>query len=144
MRATREIHINKECAMPFRFSTLGLAALAGTLLSGPGAGVAAPAESLFPIALVPSVASANDTSSVELGMTFSSAVAGTVTGVRFYKGPSNTGTHVGHLWDHSGHLLASVTFTGETATGWQQALFSKPIAITANTSYIVSYFAPKG
>jgi hypothetical protein len=36
-----------------------------------------------------------------------------------------------------------VTFTGETASGWQQANFATPISIAANTTYIVSYYAPK-
>ncbi|WP_237563610.1 DUF4082 domain-containing protein [Arthrobacter sp. H-02-3] len=77
-------------------------------------------------------------------MKFRSDVAGTVTGVRFYKGSSNTGTHTGHLWSASGTLLASVTFSGETASGWQQASFSSPVSITANTTYVVSYQAPNG
>jgi hypothetical protein len=62
--------------------------------------------------------------------------------VRFYKGFANTGTHVGHIWTGSGTLLGTVTFTGESGSGWQKANFSSPIAVTANTTYIVSYFAP--
>lgn len=54
------------------------------------------------------------------------------------------GTHTGHLWSSTGTLLASVTFTGETASGWQQATLSTPVAISANTTYVVSYFAPNG
>ena len=77
-------------------------------------------------------------------MKFRSDVAGTVTGVRFYKGSSNTGTHTGHLWTATGTLLASATFAGETASGWQQATFSSPVPIAANTTYVVSYFAPNG
>ena len=64
--------------------------------------------------------------------------------MRFYKGSANTGTHTGNLWSASGTLLASVTFTGESASGWQQALFSAPVAITAGTTYVVSYHAPNG
>ena len=44
----------------------------------------------------------------------------------------------------AGTLLASVTFTNETATGWQQATLATPVAITANTTYVVSYYAPVG
>ena len=65
-------------------------------------------------------------------------------GIRFYKGVNNTGTHTGHLWSNTGTLLASATFTGETATGWQQVNFSTPVAITANTVYVASYFSPTG
>ena len=37
-----------------------------------------------------------------------------------------------------------MTFTNETASGWQQADFAAPIAITANTIYVASYHAPVG
>lgn len=86
----------------------------------------------------------NDTSSVELGMKFRSEVSGYVTGVRFYKASLNTGTHTGSLWSRTGTLLGSATFTGETASGWQQVNFASPVAITANTTYVVSYHAPVG
>src|SRR5262249_14554326 len=61
-----------------------------------------------------------------------------------YKGSGNTGTHVGHLWTSTGTLLGTVTFSGETASGWQQANFATAISIAANTTYIVSYYAPRG
>ena len=77
-------------------------------------------------------------------MKFRADSAGTVSGVRFYKSSKNTGTHTGSLWTASGTLLAKATFTGETASGWQQVNFSPAVAITANTTYVVSYFAPAG
>src|SRR5207253_1519454 len=40
--------------------------------------------------------------------------------------------------------LGSVTFVNESVTGWQQALFSSPIAVNANTVYVASYYAPAG
>ena len=64
--------------------------------------------------------------------------------MRFYKGAGNTGTHVGNLWSSSGTLLATATFSGESASGWQQVTFSSPVAVTANTTYVASYFAPNG
>jgi hypothetical protein len=76
---------------------------------------------------------------LELGVQFRADSNGYITGIRFYKNSANTGTHVGHLWSSSGMLLASATFTGETASGWQQANFSSPVAITANTVYVASY-----
>jgi Domain of unknown function (DUF4082)/Fibronectin type III domain/Bacterial Ig domain len=92
----------------------------------------------------PTTASANDTFSVEVGVKFTSDVSGSVTGIRFYKGTGNTGTHVGNLWTASGTKLASVTFTNETASGWQQVNFPTPVAITAGTVYVASYLAPAG
>ena len=40
-------------------------------------------------------------------------------------------------------MLATATFTGETATGWQQAT-SRPGAVAADTTYVASYYAPVG
>jgi methionine-rich copper-binding protein CopC len=92
----------------------------------------------------PSVISANDSAALELGMKFRSSLNGYITGVRFYKGTGNTGTHTGHLWASDGTLLGTVTFGNETSTGWQQADFTVPIAIVANQTYVISYFAPAG
>ena len=64
---------------------------------------------------------------------------GTITGIRFYKGSSNTGPHVADLWSSTGTLLATATFSNETASGWQQVNFSTPVAITAGTTYVASY-----
>ena len=50
-------------------------------------------------------------------MKFTSDVFGTITAIRFYKASANTGTHIGSLWTATGQLLASVTFTNETASG---------------------------
>lgn len=77
-------------------------------------------------------------------MRFTSSSSGFITGIRFYKGVNNTGAHTGHLWSSTGALLGTVTFTGETAAGWQQANFTSPVAITANTVYVASYFSPTG
>jgi WD40 repeat protein len=85
-----------------------------------------------------------DISSVELGARFKSNTDGFVSAVRFYKAGKNNGKHIGSLWTAAGKKLASVTFTGETSSGWQQANFAKPVAITKNTVYVISYFAPNG
>jgi hypothetical protein len=100
--------------------------------------------SIWSNSITPAIPSADDPNAVEVGVKFSSDVAGSITGLRFYKGTGNTGTHVGHLWTASGTLLATVTFTGETASGWQQATFSQPVPIDANTTYVASYYAPNG
>jgi len=81
---------------------------------------------------------------VEVGVKFRSTTNGFITGLRFYKGPTNTGTHVGNLWSSTGTLLGSVTFTNETASGWQQANLASAVAITANTTYVASYHTNAG
>ncbi len=92
----------------------------------------------------PSTVDSEDTGSVELGVKFRSDVAGTVSGIRFYKAAANTGTHVGSLWTASGTLLAQANFSGESASGWQQVSFPTPVTIQPNTTYVAAYFAPKG
>lgn len=99
---------------------------------------------LFPSTTTPASPNDSDASSTEIGMKFTADVSGNVTAIRFYKGSQNTGTHVGHLWSSTGTLLATVTFTGETASGWQQATLSTPVAITAGTVYVVSYHTNVG
>lgn len=86
----------------------------------------------------------NDTQSVEVGIKFRSDVDGNITGLRFYKGSTNIGTHTGALWSSTGTLLGSLTFAAETASGWQQTDFATPIAIVANVTYVASYHAPGG
>jgi len=98
----------------------------------------------WPSSTVPSVPDSGPDSAVELGMKFSCSQAGTVTGLQFYKAATNTGTHTGHLWSSAGVSLASVTFTGEAASGWQQANFATPVVITAGTTYTISYHTTVG
>jgi hypothetical protein len=123
----------------------GLKAIAVLLICGYSARYASAQQvSIWSASAVPGTVSDPDSSAIEVGLKFQSSVAGNVTGVRFYKGPSNTGTHIGHLWTSAGALLATVTFANETAGGWQQANFSTPVAIQANTTYVVSYSCPNG
>jgi hypothetical protein len=96
-------------------------------------------QTIWPSTIVPATIDSGSSGSVELGVLFKADTNGTISAIRFYKSAANTGVHVGHLWSHAGALLATVTFTRETASGWQQANFSTPVAIAANTEYVVSY-----
>ena len=100
--------------------------------------------SIWSNSATPANPSENDASAVELGVKFYSDVSGFITGLKFYKGSSNTGTHVADLWTNSGTLLATATFSNETASGWQQVNFSSPVAITAGTTYVASYHTNVG
>ena len=87
---------------------------------------------------------AADTSAVNLGVQFRASSDGTITGVRFYKEPDNTGAHTGSLWTSAGTLLATGTFSGESASGWQELDFSTPVPVTAGTTYVASYHTDAG
>jgi len=79
-----------------------------------------------------------DGSSYELGMKFQSSADGYISAIRFYKAASETGVHTGNIWSATGTLLASVTFSGETASGWQEQALDTPLHILSNTVYVVS------
>ena len=120
---------------PAASTTIGTATATGSILLSGGPTT----YSLFSPGATPGTITENDPNAVNLGVKFQVSTNGTILGIRFYKGPQNTGVHTGDLWTTSGTLLASATFTNETASGWQQVNFSNPVSITAGTTYIASY-----
>jgi len=102
------------------------------------------ALTIFPSNGVPDNPAWDDSSPVQVGVRFAASVAGNVTGVRFYKGEQNTGTHQGYLWSNTGALLATVEFSNETTSGWQTATFSQPVAIEPGVEYRASYHSSAG
>ena len=76
--------------------------------------------------------------SYELGTKIVATAPASLIGIRFYKDPSETGTHTGRIWSSTGTLLASVVFTGETASGWQTQALATPLALTVGQTYVVS------
>jgi hypothetical protein len=92
----------------------------------------------------PTILADTDTKAVELGVRFRSDVAGTVTGIRYYRSAANTGAHTAHLWSSAGTLLASATFPNATTTGWQTVRFPTAVAITAGRTYVASYHTDVG
>ena len=134
--------LSLKLGRPMAAAFAALLAIGGCLLiAGPSQAAIAP-ENMFGSA-TPSVKADVDPNRVELGVQFRAAVAGKVTGIRFYKGAGNSGTHTGTLW-RGATSLATGTFTAETASGWQVLTFSSPVHITAGTIYTASYLAPKG
>jgi hypothetical protein len=113
------------------------------LTSGLAAGQCAPCT-VWSASTTPTVTDSGEAAGVELGLKFRADVNGYVTGVRFYKSVSNSGTHIGNLWSASGSKLASATFVNETASGWQQVSFNPPVQISPATTYVVSYYTSVG
>ena len=100
--------------------------------------------SLWAPTVTPTAVDDPDASATEVGVKIRTDLGGTISGIRFYKGPTNTGTHVGDLWSSTGTLLATATFTNESSTGWQQVNFSTPVTIQPNTTYIAAYHTNVG
>ena len=116
-------------------------------LEKPGTGVTVNVTcpcSIWGTNVKPATDDSGDTASTEVGVKFTTDTPGYATGIRYYKASANTGTHTGSLWTADGQLLASATFTNESASGWQQVNFSQPVPLSKNTTYVASYFAPNG
>src|SRR5205085_10772509 len=118
-------------SMTYTATVSGAKDLAGNVMPAPVSwsfttAAALPAGTIYSLwtdAATPDVLSDNDTNALELGVKFKTDVAGGITGIRFYKGDLNTGTHLGNLWTSTGQLLGSATFSNETASGWQTVTF---------------------
>jgi len=124
----------------FRGTLLALAVVVGCSINS----LAQTQRTIWPSTSVPATPDVGPDSPVELGVSFTADTNGFVTGIRFYKSPSNLGVHVANLWTNTGVRLASATSAGETASGWQQVNFLTPVAITANTVYVASYHTTLG
>jgi len=116
-------------------------AVGGTITSVSGSGVGGGRETVW--SSVPAAITYED-SPVELGAKFMTSKAGTVGGIRFFSATHTSGEYTGHLWDANGNLLAGATFTNVTSNGWQEVLFSKPVAIVPGVVYVASYYNPAG
>ena len=82
----------------------------------------------------PTTPQQSDPNAVELGVKFTTSINGFITGIRFYKGTGNTGTHVGNLWSAGGALLARGHLQRRDGSGWQQVNFATPVAVTREHS----------
>ena len=74
----------------------------------------------------------------ELGTKIQVSSGTRLTALSFYKSPGETGTHVGRVWTGAGASLGTVTFTGETASGWQEQALATPITLAPGQVYVVS------
>src|SRR5262245_50991204 len=70
-----------------------------------------------------------DSTQWELGIALQSEVAGWITALRFYKTAEETIGHIGHVWSADGTQLAEVTFSNETASGWQEQVLPDPVPV---------------
>lgn len=93
---------------------------------------------------VPGAAVEPDTRSVEIGVKFHANVAGTITALRFYRGTGNANGYVAKLWSSSGTLLAQASVSDGRVPGWQEVKLPTPVAITAGTTYVASYYTSNG
>lgn len=101
-------------------------------------------HSIWPASAMPVRVADPDMVPIEVGVKFRPRVNGYITGIRFYKAATNTGTHIGSLWTSAGSLLSRATFSGESSSGWQEVQLPAPVPVTAGATYIASYHTTVG
>lgn len=80
-----------------------------------------------------------------LGFKAASSVPGSIVGLRYYKHPDLDGAaRQGGVWGVGADSgpLGTLTFAGESASGWQEQLFAAPIAVAADTPFIIGVYFP--
>ncbi len=105
---------------------------------------AASAVDLFADSLVPSLAASPSSRSREVGVEFSTARAGTISALQFYRGAQQKAGYTGSLWDENGTRLARVDFPASTTVGWQTTTFAPPVPVKASQTYVASNLATEG
>ncbi len=98
---------------------------------------------IFPASPTPANTLLNDNTSIEAGVKFKSTVNGYITAIRFFK-PSTSGTYTVNLWDNATQQKLSFAAAQAAGTGWQTVLLPNPVAITAGSTYVASYYSSSG
>lgn len=95
---------------------------------------------------VPANPAEADASAVTLGVKFWSAEPGTVSGIRFYRGHTNSSGYTVRLYTATGSLLAQATTLRDTCSVpcWEQVNFAAPVSISAKTTYVAAYYTSNG
>lgn len=103
-----------------------------------------PETSIWPSNPTPQYTDNYDGTPIEVGVKFRSSQIGFIKGIRFYNASTNTGLCTAKLWNYNtGTVVATATITPSSG-GWKQVLFSSPVPIAANTTYIASYHSASG
>lgn len=95
---------------------------------------------------IPEILVNSEATALSIGSQFMVDQQCVLSAARFYKGDStNGGTHVARLWNAgNASQISSVTFTGETASGWQRQAFPDTPLLQPWTRYIISIDTPQG
>jgi hypothetical protein len=86
----------------------------------------------------------NDNNAITLGVKFRTNVDGVIKKIRYWKTINDNSIKIGAIFNENGSILSEVSFNNETQSGWQEATFTSPINIRANTVYIAAYHSPSG
>jgi hypothetical protein len=81
-----------------------------------------------------------------LGVKFWSSQSGTISAIRFYRTADSSNGYVARLYSAGGTVLGSATLSSDSCSVpcWEVANFASPIPISANTTYVASYYSAAG
>lgn len=102
------------------------------------------AHRLYDDTYVPATPAWSDTGPVTVGISFTAAQAGSLTAVRFYVGPGNTGPWTVDVWDAAGNRLGGGTAKGVGAAGWTTVLLDASVPLQAGSQYRAAYRGATG
>jgi Domain of unknown function (DUF4082)/Bacterial Ig-like domain len=133
-------------SQPLTMGTTYIASLASTIASAGGTQLGAATSWSFttgscPCSLYTDQTQPANTSaggSFELGVKLQVDRPLRMTALRFYKAVGETGSHTMIVWTSAGVPLASLTFSSESASGWQQQALPTPLDLLPDTTYVVS------
>lgn len=123
----------------------------GTTYSGVQAGsgtefatIPFPTYKIWPTNPTPFVGQNNDGVPIEVGTKIRSTETGFIKGIRFYNGfPAPGGTYKAKLWSGT-TLVASVNIPSVAGIGWKEVMFTSPVQIAANATYIATVYSSEG
>jgi hypothetical protein len=80
---------------------------------------------------------------LELGVELTTSADTYVTQVKYYKPSASTGQHIANVWNASGGLLASATFTNDSGSdvGWKTVDLATPVHMLAGNTFTISVWS---
>jgi hypothetical protein len=76
--------------------------------------------------------------SYELGQKIQVTATSQLIALRYWKDATETGSHVGRVWNSAGTQIASATFQNESASGWQRQSLAVPVSLQPGQTYTIS------
>jgi len=122
---------------------LGVTSVAGAKVPDEDLPAAKASVGIFPSQLKPAQRSVAESRLTTVGVRFTSATAGEVSAIQFFRSSRNVGPQRVQLWDSNGTLLGHGRYSGGS-TGWVTVQLKSAVSIQAGRRYVASYTAPQG
>lgn len=119
-------------------AALALAAMVAVAVVTPSVAQAATPVGVISDTATPETMAVPDNSKIELGLKFSPATTGTLSGVQFYQNAANSGVTSASVWSSTGALLTKVAVDPSAPIGWRTVPVNATLA--AGETYTVSVF----